>query len=173
MKSVRLLSLGPIASVAVLEFGCMAQSDPVEGEPVRAAWTFAIVALSAPNEERSERIDWTCALVSEAACAIGTKANADAASASPVATAATFVTALEVTVFITVDKKFRRTFNKQVRTHMSTRTFTLPHSARYRPARHGLVGKVDVTSVESLFDFQSTPFRNAYALPEGLLPVYQ
>jgi hypothetical protein len=25
--------------------------------PLRAAWTFAIVALFAPNEERSERID--------------------------------------------------------------------------------------------------------------------
>ena len=72
----------------------------VEGAPVRAALTFAIVALLAPNEERSERIDWICALVSDAACAIGANESIDVAIASPVATAATFAIVFVVTIFI-------------------------------------------------------------------------
>ena len=68
--------------------------------PVRAALTFAIVALLAPNEERSERIDWTCEDVRLAACAIGASESIDVAIASPVATAATFAIAFVVTVFI-------------------------------------------------------------------------
>jgi hypothetical protein len=67
-------------------------------EPVRAALTFAIVELFAPKEERSERIDWTCALVRLDAYAIGASESIDVAIASPVATAATFATALRVTV---------------------------------------------------------------------------
>ena len=74
----------------------------VTGAPVSAALTFAIVALSAPNEERSERMDWTCVLVRPAACAIGARESIDVAIARPVATAATFATAFEVTVVITI-----------------------------------------------------------------------
>jgi hypothetical protein len=70
----------------------------VEEVPLRAAWTFAIVALLAPNEERSERIDWTCALVNEAAFATEANESIDAAIASPVATAATFAIVLLVTI---------------------------------------------------------------------------
>ncbi len=63
---------------------------PVVGWPLRAAWTFAIVALLAPNEERSERMDWICEDVRDAACATGASESIDIAIASPVATAATF-----------------------------------------------------------------------------------
>ena len=80
---------------------------PVAGAPVRAALTFAIVALSAPNEERSERIDWICALVSDAACAIGASESTDVAIARPVATAATFASAFVVTVCITIVNEFK------------------------------------------------------------------
>ena len=45
----------------------------------------------------------TCELVSAAACAIGASESIDVAIASPVATAATFAIALEVTVFIVND----------------------------------------------------------------------
>ncbi|TSC64063.1 MAG: hypothetical protein G01um101491_377 [Parcubacteria group bacterium Gr01-1014_91] len=76
----------------------------VEGVPVRAALTFAIVSAPAPNEESSERIDETCAAVRLAACAIGANESIDVAIASPVATAATFATAFVVTVCITIVK---------------------------------------------------------------------
>ncbi len=42
----------------------------VGAEPVRAASTFAIVALSAPKAVRSARIDWICAVVSPEACVV-------------------------------------------------------------------------------------------------------
>ena len=70
--------------------------------PVSDAWTFAIVDASAPNEERSEMIAETCELVNDAACAIGASESIEVAIASPAATAATFATALEVTVVITI-----------------------------------------------------------------------
>ena len=82
----------------------------VEEVPLRAALTFAIVALLAPNEERSERIDWICELVNEAAFAIGANVSIDVAIASPVATAAILATAFEVTVFcITIINDLRST----------------------------------------------------------------
>ncbi len=81
----------------------------VEGWPVRAALTFAIVSAPAPNEERSERIDWTCAEVKLAACAIGARESIDVAIASPVATAATFAIAFVVTVCITIVKNLGST----------------------------------------------------------------
>lgn len=63
--------------------------------PVRAALTFAIVALSAPNEESRPRIEETCVEVRAAACAIGASESIDVAIASPVATAATFAIAFD------------------------------------------------------------------------------
>lgn len=74
----------------------------VEGWPVRAAWTFEIVALEAPNEERSATMASMLACVRPAACAIGASESIDVAIASPVATAATFAIAFVVTVFITI-----------------------------------------------------------------------
>jgi hypothetical protein len=113
--------------------------------PVREAFTFAIVVLSAPNDERSERIDWTCAELKAAACAIGASESIDVAIASPVATAATFAIAFVVTVCITIVNYFKTHMLIKLSSHTSrtlrTFTFTLPHSARYRPVRHGLVGK--------------------------------
>ena len=74
--------------------------------PVRAALTFAIVALSAPNAWIIERIDATCALVKLAADAIGASASIDVAIASPATIAATFD--FEVIV-ITIINEFKCT----------------------------------------------------------------
>jgi len=75
---------------------------PLVGWPLRAAWTFAIVALEAPNEESSERIDEICEDVRDAADAIGASENIDVAIASPVTTAASLADALKVTICITI-----------------------------------------------------------------------
>ena len=87
--------------------------DGTEGvPPVSDAFTFAIVVLSAPNEVRSERMDCTWESVS-AACAIGASDSIEVAIASPVATAATFATAL-VVIDITIVKEFREHVINQV-----------------------------------------------------------
>ena len=85
------------------------EPDVVDVVPVRAALTFAIVALFAPNEERSERIDWICELVRDAAYAVGANESIDVAIASPAATAATFASVFVVTVCITIVNDLRRT----------------------------------------------------------------
>ncbi len=81
----------------------------VEGWPVRAAWTFEIVALDAPNEESNATMASMLACVRPAACAIGASESIDVAIASPVATAATFAIAFVVTVCITIVNDFRST----------------------------------------------------------------
>ena len=97
----------------------------VEGWPVRAAWTFAIVALFAPKLERSERIDETCASVSVAACAIGARESIDVAIASPVTIAATFAVAFVVTICITIVNDLSA-HNNQVEEHKHFQFHTIP-----------------------------------------------
>jgi hypothetical protein len=88
----------PVDPIVRLDEKVQADVPPVEvtvepevtAVPVRAALTFAMVALSAPNAEIIVRIDETCALVKLAADAIGATASIDAAIASPAAIAATF-----------------------------------------------------------------------------------
>ena len=75
--------------------------------PVSDAFTFAIVVLSAPKEVRSERMDCTWESVN-AACATGASDSIEVAIASPVVTAATFATALEV-IDITIVKNLEST----------------------------------------------------------------
>ncbi len=100
---------GPIIAVLLEDRDGVVDARDAEGvagvegvPPVRAALTFAIVALSAPNEERSERIDEICEAVRVAACAIGASESIDVAIASPVATAAIFAVAFIVTICITI-----------------------------------------------------------------------
>src|SRR3989338_9795576 len=97
-SAVPTLQAPPVAGVHV---------PGVTGAPVRALFTFAIVALSAPKALSMLRIELTCALVRLAACATGARERIDAANASPVATAATFVIAFVVNVCITIVKNFR------------------------------------------------------------------